>query len=59
MSAVVEDAFELMENESLSRDDFRRFMFTNVAELHLANNPGFCAGTAVEEAVAEVAGFTA
>ncbi len=59
MSAVVEEAFELVEDGVLSRDDFRRFMFTNVAELHLANNPRFFEGTVVELAVAQAAALTA
>ena len=55
MSAVVEEAFELVEQGALTRDHFRQFMFTNVAELHTANNPAFFEGTVVAAAVAAAA----
>ena len=54
MAAVVAEAFELVEDGALTREQFRQFMFSNVAELHTANNPDFFEGTVVAEAVSAV-----
>jgi hypothetical protein len=51
LTAVVEEAWELVEQELLTPDDFREFTFANAASLHLAMNPEFFRGTRVEEAV--------
>ena len=52
MSHVLAEAYELVEDELITADDFREFVFTNVARLHTALNPDFFRGTVVEEAVA-------
>jgi predicted TIM-barrel fold metal-dependent hydrolase len=54
---VVEEAFEMVEHELISRDDFRAFTFENAVRLHGGMNPAFFAGTSVEkEAEAVLAG---
>ena len=50
---VVPEAYEMLERGFLTEPDFREFTFTNAARLHTGNNPGFFAGTAVEQAVAK------
>lgn len=47
----VSEAHELVEKGLMSEDDFRSFMFKNVAELHTQMNPNFFQGTAVESDV--------
>jgi predicted TIM-barrel fold metal-dependent hydrolase len=47
----VAEAHELVDKGLMSDDDFRSFMFRNVAELHIQMNPGFFKGTVVEGAV--------
>jgi predicted TIM-barrel fold metal-dependent hydrolase len=54
MSRVLEEAYELVEHGLLDDDDFRKFTFTNAAELHAGMNPEFFAGTVLEAAVAEL-----
>lgn len=54
---VIPEAFEMVERGFLSEDDFREFTFTNAARLHTGNNPGFFAGTVVEQAVAAELGL--
>jgi len=49
-SEVVEEAWEMVEHELLTEEDFREFTFTNVVELHAGMNPDFFKGTRVEEA---------
>ena len=57
MSKVMEETYELVEDEILSPEDFRKFTFTNVAKMYTSMNPDFFRGTAVEAAVArEIAG---
>ena len=51
MRYVVEEAYELVEAELMTEDNFRYFMFRNVAEMHTQMNPDFFTGTAVEGAV--------
>jgi len=51
MNRVLEEAYELCEDELLSAADFRDFTFTHPAMLHAGMNPGFFKGTAVEEEV--------
>jgi predicted TIM-barrel fold metal-dependent hydrolase len=49
---VIPEAFELVEKGFITEQDFREFTFTNAAQLHTRNNPGFFKGTVVEKAVA-------
>jgi hypothetical protein len=50
---VIPEAFEMVERGFMTDQDFREFTFTNAARLHTRTNPGFFAGTVVEQAVAE------
>jgi predicted TIM-barrel fold metal-dependent hydrolase len=50
MREVMEEAYELVEHELLSEDDFRHFTFTNVTRLYGEMNPAFFEGTAVADA---------
>ena len=54
MREVLEEAYELVEHELITTDDFREFVFTNAARLHTSLNPDFFTGTVVEEAVAKL-----
>jgi hypothetical protein len=45
------NSWSLVESGRLSRDGYRRFSFELPARVHLAMNPDFFAGTAVEAAV--------
>jgi hypothetical protein len=54
MSEVLEEAYELVEHELITPDNFRDFVFTNAASLHTALNADFFKGTVVEEAVARL-----
>jgi predicted TIM-barrel fold metal-dependent hydrolase len=51
MRSVLLEAHEMVEDELMSEDDFRRFTFDNVASLYTATNPAFFEGTEVESAV--------
>ncbi len=51
MTAVVEEAYELVENGVITEADFRDFVFVNPASLYAETNPDFFKGTAVEAAV--------
>ena len=51
---VVNEAYELVEEELMTHDDFKEFVFTNSVTLHASNNPGFFVGTAVEKEAAEI-----
>ena len=53
MTEVLEEAHELVEHGLITGEDFREFVFTNVARLHTALNPDFFKGTVVEDAVAK------
>jgi predicted TIM-barrel fold metal-dependent hydrolase len=53
MSRVLAETHELVEEQILSPEDFRKFTFSNVARMYTAMNPDFFRGTAVENAVAE------
>lgn len=55
MTAVLEEAYELVEHELLDADEFRDFAFTNAARMHLKMNPDFFKGTRVEAAAASLA----
>ena len=54
MNEVLEEAYELVQHELISTDNFREFVFTNAARLHTSLNPDFFTGTVVEEAVAKL-----
>ena len=56
MAEVLGEAYELVEDELIDHDDFRRFVFENPARLWAEANPDFFRGTAVEGAVAELLG---
>jgi predicted TIM-barrel fold metal-dependent hydrolase len=57
MAQVVAEAWELVEHNVMSRDDFRSFMFANPVRLHAGMNPEFFSGTRIEQAVrAELVG---
>jgi predicted TIM-barrel fold metal-dependent hydrolase len=49
MKDVVPEAFELVEDELISEDDFRDFMFTNPVRFWGDANPNFFNGTRVEK----------
>ena len=49
MKDVVPEAFELVEDELITGDDFRDFMFTNPVRFFGAGNPNFFDGTRVEK----------
>ena len=49
MTKVVEDAYELVEDEAMTGDDFRDFMADNTIRLHGQMNPDFWLGTPVED----------
>ena len=55
MSAVLEEAWELVEHGLIDEENFREFVFANPARLHTALNPEFFKGTVVADAVAKVA----
>jgi predicted TIM-barrel fold metal-dependent hydrolase len=59
MTEVVPEAYELVEHELISTDDFRDFMFTNAVRFWGEVNPDFFKGTAVEKQAADVLAQTA
>lgn len=59
MSAVLAEAYELVEDGLLSDADFRDFTCGHVAELHAGMNPRFFAGTVVEKEVGTALGSAA
>jgi predicted TIM-barrel fold metal-dependent hydrolase len=54
MAAVVPEAYELVEHELMTPDDFRDFMFANAVRFWGEVNPDFFHGTVVEKQAAEV-----
>jgi len=52
MTEVVPEAYELVEHELITSDDFRDFMFTNAVRFWGEVNPDFFKGTVVEKAAA-------
>jgi predicted TIM-barrel fold metal-dependent hydrolase len=54
MSEVLDEAYELVEHELISLDEFKQFTFSNAAKLHTAQNPDYFKGTVVEQAVREL-----
>jgi predicted TIM-barrel fold metal-dependent hydrolase len=51
MSEVLEEAWEMVEHEWITRADFRDFMFTHPVRFFTRTNPAFFKGTAAEAAV--------
>ena len=56
ISTVLLESHRLVDKGVLTDDDYRDFVFTYPARLHLKVNPDFFAGTVVESAVANLAG---
>jgi len=54
MSAVLEEAYELVEKDLLNEEDFQDFVFTNPVRFYTSVNPDFFANTRVAEAAAAV-----
>jgi hypothetical protein len=54
MSGVLHEAWEMVEQETITEDDFREFVCENTAEMHYQMNPNFFKGTVVEDAVAKL-----
>jgi predicted TIM-barrel fold metal-dependent hydrolase len=54
MEDVVPEAYELVEHELLTEDDFRDFMFENAVRFWGEVNPDFFKGTVIEKPAAEV-----
>jgi hypothetical protein len=48
MTEVLPEAYEMVEEEMISEDEFKEFVFTNAVRLWTAVNPDFFQGTAVE-----------
>ena len=53
MRDVVPEAWELVDDGHLGKDEFRAFSFSNIAEMLTASKPDFFAGTVVAGAVAD------
>jgi hypothetical protein len=53
MTQVLPEAYELVEQELISADDFRDFVFTNPVKLWAGSNRNFFRGTAVESDAAK------
>jgi hypothetical protein len=51
MTEVLEEAWELVEDQMITQEDFKEFVFTNPLRLLSGMNPDFFAGTAVQDAV--------
>ena len=58
MREVLEEAYELREEELIDAEDFRDFVFANAVRLHGGMNPKFFEGTAVENEAAQVLAAT-
>lgn len=56
MNEALAEAWELVENEILTPEQFRDFSFTNSVTLHGGMNPDFYQDTVVEAAAASVLG---
>ena len=56
MLQVLPEAWELVEDELISTDDFRDFTFTNAVRLWGTGNPRFFEGTAVAKEAAALLG---
>jgi predicted TIM-barrel fold metal-dependent hydrolase len=51
VSKVLEEAYELVERELITEDDFRDFTFTNAVQLYGGLNPSVFEGTTIEKEV--------
>jgi len=51
MTEVLEEAWELVEHDMISEEDFKDFVFTNPVKLLAGTNPNFFDGTTVQDAV--------
>jgi predicted TIM-barrel fold metal-dependent hydrolase len=51
MTEVLEEAWEMVDHEWITDEDFRHFMFTHPVNFFTRTNPRFFAGTSVEAAV--------
>jgi hypothetical protein len=49
MTAVLHEAYELVEDDLITQTDFRDFVFNNPVRLWAGNNSNFFKGTVVEE----------
>ena len=56
MREVVEEAYELVEDELITAEDFRDFTFTNAVHLYAGMNRDFFKGTVVESAAGKELG---
>ena len=56
MAGVLPEAHELVDDELISQEDFRGFVFGNPVKFLTANNPRFFEGTRVERAVSAALG---
>ena len=56
MAEVLAEAYELVEDELMTPEDFRAFTFTNPAHFWTSGNPDFFKGTAVEAQVEALLG---
>lgn len=54
MREVLEEAWELVDDELIDENDFADFAFRNAVRLHGGMNPDFFVGTVVEDAAARV-----
>lgn len=54
MTETLAEAWELVEHDLMSREDFRDFTFTNMVKLQAGLNRDFYKGTAVEAEAAKV-----
>ena len=54
MREVIAEAYELVEKEVVTEEDFQDFMFTNPVTLHGGMNPDFFKGTPVEAAASRI-----
>ena len=53
-TGVLPEAWELIEDDLVTRDQFKDFMFANAARLFTGTNPEFFNGTAVETQVRQL-----
>ena len=56
MLEVLPEAHEMVEEEMITEDDFKDFVFTNAVKLWTAVNPDFFKGTVVEERGQQLSG---
>ena len=54
MDRTLEEAYELVEHEAITEQDFKAFVSTNCIKLHGEVNPDFFAGTVVESEAKKV-----